>query len=489
MEGRAPVNQRDEELDRAVSLQGMLGYLNFAGGKPDSRFQKQLNEAYKFLSEHGSLEPHQALAASLRAKLEALKTGDTAAFRDTRQAQAVLSLVFNRLLPGYREHHADLLFHQTDRDLFQPLFLARVFEAVLLQGPPWEEEERIVAAAMAHLNDFVGYRPIAILETRPKGEPYAHERVRPIPLYIREAGVAWGRYHDLVAGALEILARVDPAILAEAYFELDLLDELALDPRAYDHAHPANRRPNYVFGEWDPHHLDSQGRYRRYVARQLTLDALLDRVEHAGEMDRAEALFEAAAVFAGTVLMATGTSGNSPATHESTTNLASLMPRIAGYRDAFYASLLDSVAAGHGARLRQEAALTRQPFGGARQHLNQYLARHRAGQLQQRQLALLFAEMGYAEASAQAAGRIPAVSLRLLSAILGRLTGGKCWPTEANWPRRLGSCPRLRISSGAALLAAPSWIRGTFSAFRDSSRFFQRAKIAFGISGSTSWFR
>ena len=60
------------------------------------------------------------------------------------------------------------------------------------------------------------------------------------------------------------------------------------------------------------------------------------------------------------------------------------MPRIAQYRDAFYASLLNKVGGPHGARLRQEAAATRQPFGGARQHLNQYLAEHRAGQLQQR---------------------------------------------------------------------------------------------------------
>src|SRR5205807_1551369 len=132
------------------------------------------------------------------------------------------------------------------------------------------------------------------------------------PLYIREAGVAWGRYHALVGKALEILATTDASLLAEAYFDSDLLDELAFDPRAYDHGHPVNRRPNYVFGEWDPHHLDNQGRYRRYVARQITLDALLDRVEHPGPLDPVEVLFEAAAVLAGTILMASGSSGNGP---------------------------------------------------------------------------------------------------------------------------------------------------------------------------------
>src|SRR3712207_8663641 len=55
-----------------------------------------------------------------------------------------------------------------------------------------------------------------------------------------------------------------------------------------------------------PHHIDNKGRYRRYVARQITVDALLGRVEQPGERDRGELLFEAAAVLAGTVLMATG---------------------------------------------------------------------------------------------------------------------------------------------------------------------------------------
>ena len=259
--------------------------------------------------------------------------------------------MFGKLLPAYRRHHADLLFHQTDRDLFQPFFLARLFEAILLQGPPWEEEERVVTGALNQVNDFVGHRPIAILETRPKGEPYAHERVRPIPLYLRQAGTAWGRYQELVDMALAILKVTDEAILAEAGFERELLDELAVDPRAYDHSHPANRRPNYVFGEWDPHQLDSQGRYQRYVARQITLDALVDWVEQAGEQSRAHAGLEAAAVLAGTILMATGISGNSPAAYDSTTTLATLMPRIAGYRDAFYASLLNHVGGPHGVKL------------------------------------------------------------------------------------------------------------------------------------------
>ena len=281
--GGVAVDEQYKGLEKVVPLQGLLGYLNFASGKTDARFQKQFNDAYGFLAERGAAQPWEVLHQLLRSELLTLQTRGSGAFRDVGQAQAVLELAFNKILPAYRQHHTDLLFHLSDRELFQPFFLVRVLEAVLLQGAPWSDERRIITDALRQLNDYVGYRPLAILETRPKGEPYDHERVRPVPLFIRGAGVAWGRYHDLVSKAMEILLATDSGLMAEAFFDPELLDELAFDPRAYDHGHPANRRPNYVFGEWDPHHLDSQGRYRRYVVRQLTLDALLDRVERAEE--------------------------------------------------------------------------------------------------------------------------------------------------------------------------------------------------------------
>ncbi len=192
-EGSTSVDQQQTvDLDSIVSLQSLLGYVNFSHGKPDARFQKQWSDAYEFFALREVEKPWQILDLLLRIKLEELHAGAAAAFRDVTQAQAVLALVFNKVLPAYRKHHADLLFHLSEAGLFQPFFLARVFEAVLAQGSPWEEEERIVRGVLKQLNDFVGHRPIAILETRPKGEPYDHERVRPIPLYIRGAGVAWG---------------------------------------------------------------------------------------------------------------------------------------------------------------------------------------------------------------------------------------------------------------------------------------------------------
>jgi hypothetical protein len=401
----------------------LLGYLNFSDGRPDPRWQRQLNEAWAFLAGRGFAEPWQALHEWLTASLAMLQAGGGAAFRDVRQAEIVLAL-FPRVLAAYRLHHADLLAHLSDRDLFGPFFLARVLEAILALKPTDAGEAGAAEAVVARLNDFVGYRPIAILETRPQGEPYDHERFRPVPLFLRGAGVARGTYQELVSQALEILAGTDPNLLAEAQFDLALLDELALDVRAYDHGHPVNRRPNYVFGEWDPHYLDNQGRFRRYVVRQIMLHALLDRVENNGPSDKAELLHEAAAVLAGTILMASGVTGNSPTAHDSTQTLATLLPRIARYRDAFYDRLLARLSGTHGDRLRQERETTRQPFGAARQHLNGYLARHRAQQMQQRYLALLFAEMGFPEASREEARRIPAVSMRLLSEILGRLSTG-----------------------------------------------------------------
>ncbi len=100
-----------------------------------------------------------------------------------------------------------------------------------------------------------------------------------MPLYIEGAGVEIGRHHDVVTRALEILRATDEYILRAAHFDPALLEELAFDPRAYDFDHPVNKRPNYHFGQWDPHHIDNAGRYRRFVVQQVTLEALMARVD------------------------------------------------------------------------------------------------------------------------------------------------------------------------------------------------------------------
>ncbi|MBI2808740.1 MAG: hypothetical protein HYX68_27445 [Planctomycetes bacterium] len=411
-------------IEESVALSALLGFLNFSEGRPDPRFQKQLQDAFQFLVERGSSEPWRDLPLVLNLHLARLHDEGGAAFKEVSQAEAVLGCVFNEVLPAYRAHHADLLAHQSDAELWQPFFLARACEAVLNQRGPWDERERIVAGALKQLNDYVGHRPVAVLENQHRGEIYPHERIRPIPLFLRGAGVAIGKYHDLVALALRILQAAPESIKTEAYFDLELLDELALDPRAYDFGHPADKRPNYSFGEWDPHQLDAQARYRRFIVRQILIDGLLRRAQDAPAELREEYLYESAAVLAGTILMASGVCGSGPQTHDSTVTLANLVPRIARYREAFYAHLLPAVQGPHGQRLQKEAKLLKQPFGGVRQGLNQYLASQRALQLQQRHLALLLAEIGYAGAARRQVARIPVASVRLLTEMQILLTSG-----------------------------------------------------------------
>ena len=125
------------------------------------------------------------------------------------------------------------------------------------------------------LNDFLGYRPIAVLENGRRMEPYSHERLRPFPLFIRDAGVVHGPYEAVITKALELMKTLPGEHLEDAHFSLELMDEMAVDPRAHDHLHPANKRTNYLFGEWDPHLQDVSGRYRRFIIRKIILDALL----------------------------------------------------------------------------------------------------------------------------------------------------------------------------------------------------------------------
>jgi len=223
---------------------------------------------------------------------------------------------------------------------------------------------------------------------------------------------------------LEIHNTTDFDLLDQAYFDPALLDELAFDPRAYDFEHPAHRRPNYQFGQWDPNHLDNQGRYRRFVLVQVTIDALLQRCEETTDLAPDELLFEAAVVLAVTTLMASGISGRGPGTHDSSTSLATLVPRIAAYRDDFYTRMLSGMQGPHGDRLREEMKTRKQPFAAARQHLNGRLARLRASQMEHTYLARLFAQMGYPEAASRQAAVVPMVSARMWCDIHCRITAG-----------------------------------------------------------------
>ncbi|MCH8243147.1 MAG: hypothetical protein IH897_11145, partial [Planctomycetes bacterium] len=276
----------------------ILGYLNFSNGTPDASVQRAFNGWWKNL---GTAGPWPELRDRLLAGLDELRPS-SAAFADSQQAEAVIRLLFDDCLPAYRAHHADLLFHLRDEELRQPFFVARVCEAVLAQGPPWKESDRIVAGALDQLNDFLGYRPLALLENGRQSQPYAHERFRPIPLYIRGVGASVGKYQALIERTIQFFRDTPADILREAHFDLSHLDELALDLRAHDHAHPMNKRTNYMFGEWDPHQIDNKGNYRRFVVRRIILDLLVQWIDECDDAPQEELLYDATAALCGTIL-------------------------------------------------------------------------------------------------------------------------------------------------------------------------------------------
>lgn len=408
-------------------LQELVGYLNFSSGAADPKFLANLNDLFGRVEAPGSTPQSamEAVAGILARAIDDLhRTSPT--FRDVDQARSVLRLVFHHFLPAYQQYHRDLLHHQAEPDPAPSFFVGRACEVVLRQGGPWTETERIVSGALDEFNDYLGYRPVAVLHSGQRMEPYEHEWTRPVPLFVRQAGIAVGRYTELIAAALELLGQTSEPLLAAAHFSLERLDELALDTRGYEFDHPANKRPNYHFGQWDPQAIDNRGYYRRFVLQQVTLDALMARLEESdGErLPREERLFEASAVLAGVILMASATSGSGPGTYDSTVSLASLLPTVAANRDAFYEELLQRASGARAERLRAEVKNARQPFAAARQHLNHALARRRAMQLEQVQLALLYARMGQSAAALRQAQVVSVASARMRCEIQCRLTAG-----------------------------------------------------------------
>ncbi len=406
------------------SLQRLAGYLNFSSGTSDPATLASWNVVYDAATQGNPLSGPAAwlvLKDWLSETLCRLEK-ESPAFRDVSQAKTLVRLLWSELLPAYLDFHRDLLFHQEPEVLFNGFFLARCAEE-LLSELGQADDQAIIASTIRRLNDFVGYRPVAMLENR-RCEPYPHEFVRPVPLYVRGAGVSAGPYHHVISLSLEILRQTDPDILSLASFDVQRLEELSLDPRAYDFDHPVNRRPNYHFGQWDERRVSNGGYYTRFVIRQVTMDALLGRVTDHPEIDRGELMAEAATVLAGTMLMASGISGWGPGAHTSDITLSSMMKPIASYRDAFYEDCVHRITGVHAERLKAEQQLRRQPFGAARQHLNASLALRRAAQLQHVQLSRLYARMGYPDAAKKQADAVPVPSARMMVRIDSAMTLG-----------------------------------------------------------------
>ena len=425
----------------------VLGYLNFSSGGFDPAVWRAMNSLFATVepavgeaaADDGPIveRPDAAagVAALLTERLEALAATEPA-FRDVAQARAVLALLFSRLLPAYRSFHGDLLEHQPSGGLERPFFLMAAAQAILASNVAGDlagtDPDTVVQESIGRLNDYVGWRPVAVLENGQLSEPYPHERVRPVPLFIRGAGAAHGRYRRLVEDAVAILEQAPEQLLRQADFDLALLEELAFDPRAFDFLHPAASRPNYLFGLWDPSRIDGQGFYRRMVVQQATLDGILSWAEAAIESpaDReparqAQLRRESAAVLAGVILMASGLSGHGPGAVSASLPLADLLPRIAGYRDAFYRWLMTQLPEDHRQLLDDENRRLRQPFGGVRRHINSLLAGRRAQQVESVALAAVLARLGRAEGAERMAGLVPAASARMAARITSRVVAAQ----------------------------------------------------------------
>ncbi|MFM9194490.1 MAG: hypothetical protein ACKOWG_01865, partial [Planctomycetia bacterium] len=122
----------------------LLGYLNFSSGAFDPAVWRAMNDLFAAVEGDGCggagaapggtvVEPPDAAARVARlvsGRLDELATTE-AAFRDARQARAVLDLLFTRLLPAYRAFHGDLLEHQPPGGLERPFFLMAAAQAIL----------------------------------------------------------------------------------------------------------------------------------------------------------------------------------------------------------------------------------------------------------------------------------------------------------------------------------------------------------------------
>ena len=396
----------------------ILGYLNFSTGLEHPKFISAMNLSYNAWQVEDEQPQWKSFLKMLSERLESERQSN-AALRDATQANAVIDFVREEFIPGYVEFHRSLLGHHPDDQLFTQFFVSRILQTVLHCYASHDHHLDFPTVRVT-FDNYIGFRPVAVLESQ-KIEPYSKEWTRPIPIYIAKVGAASGSYKPIVDYAIRMISTSPSDILLAAQFDLDLLDEIAIDPRAYDFDHPANKRPNYHFGQWDPHNLDQAGYFRRLIVQQVTLDSLSKRCE-TEDFQQPEMIFEAGAVLAGTLLMATAICGRSPDSFDSSMTISTLLPQIAKLRDRFYEWLLSTVAGKHGDRLRMEAKEKRQPFGGARQHLNSELANLRESQLEKVRLAGIYAHMGYSEAAGELSDSVQVASARIRTKVECKLT-------------------------------------------------------------------
>ncbi len=118
-------------------LEEAVGYLNFSSGASDPKFLRAISAIFAVIESNcdEKSQPAVILCDSLDRRMDEL-TANASAFGNISQARSVVRLLRDHFLPAYRAFHRDLLWHQSDRELWRPLFLGRAFEAILSQGGP-----------------------------------------------------------------------------------------------------------------------------------------------------------------------------------------------------------------------------------------------------------------------------------------------------------------------------------------------------------------
>ena len=408
-----------ESSSASLPYRDLFGYLNFSDGAPNPRSRACWNEIFQQLTQPRSVA---TLRQHLDQQLTELQSTAGATFAQMDQAKAALQLAFDRVTPDYLEYHKDLLFHVEPNVLCQPFFIALLMESTLaaLSDSSLTNDDQRSLSAVRRISTYVGYRPVAVLENERQAEVYDHERYCPLPLYLKDSGVVEGRYHTLITAMLGFLEALPESMKNPAHFDLARLDELSLDIRSHDHLHPVNKRTNYMFGEWDPEVIDTKGFYRRFIVRNIILDSLQVWMETDSSIPLEERIFDASAVLAGTILMASAISGAGPETFDSNVSLTSLLPIVARQRDNFYQALINTADGPRRERLVASAEQTRQPFGHVRLQLNMHLSQYGARQVQHRHLSTLYASLGFPEPAREEALVIPCVSARFEAEIQSR---------------------------------------------------------------------
>ena len=417
------MKQHHPDLDVRTLAQEILGYLNFSSGAADVKFLKNLSDLFGILDRPSEKTRRPGVGwAIFCANSSAFCTASRTPSAPSSRPRPCCEFFSTRPCPAIASFTATCSFIRPTSSSFSRFSSAAWPRPCCGRAGRGTRAERIVRGAIAWLNDYLGHRPVAVLHNEQKIQPYEHEWVRPIPLYIQGAGVAYGPYRELVETALAILRETDPAIFFDAHFPLEQLDELAFDPRAYDFDHPVNKRPNYLFGQWDLQHLDNAGRCRRFVLQQVALDGMLDRLARPRQ-----------AAAEGSAVRGSGRVGGHDADGLGRQRQPARRPRFdrhaghAGAKNRRLPRRLLRAAARPPERAARraaakEATALQQPFGGARQHFNHYLARRRAQQLQHVHLAVLFARMGYAEAAERQVRVLPVASARMSCDIQCRIT-------------------------------------------------------------------